>query len=390
MSLKLIYGRAGCGKSYYCLNDIKLKMKQSSSSPLILIVPEQFSLQCEKDLIKTVGDRGAQKAEVLSFRRMAHRVFSEVGGLARKDINPAGKSILIYKIFEKSKDCLKVFSKAIKQKGFVNTFSEIIAELKRYDITPDELKKITDDITENDLLKDKLREISIIYEEYEKMLHEKYTEPDDHLTELYKRLDSSQQFNGVEIWIDEFSGFTPQEYKIIEKLLVKAKRVNVCLCTEYLSTEYYAGNIDIFSPVTNTAKKLIMIAKDNNIPIEIPVYIKGDNGCLPRFKESQEIQHLEKYFFSYPYKTYNQRTTDISIFTASNIYSEIEEIARDITRLCMDEGFKYRDIAVVSRNLKAYEKMISAIFKDHNIPCFIDARRDISDNSLVQMVLLLF
>ncbi|HHW31951.1 MAG TPA: helicase-exonuclease AddAB subunit AddB [Clostridiaceae bacterium] len=390
MSLRLIYGRAGSGKSRYCLEDIKSRLRQPGSSPLILIVPEQFSFQCEKNLIKAVGDRGTERAEVLSFRRIAYRVFGEVGGLSRKNITPAGKSILIYSILEEVKNDLKVFAKSVKQKGFINSVSEIIGELKRYDVSPIELKNMADKISDNVLLRDKLREISLIYEIYETRLHENYTEPEDHLGELCNKLEISRQFDGGEFWIDEFSGFTPQEFKVIEKLLLKAERVNICLCTDCLSSEDYTGSLDIFTSVINTAEKLIRLAKKNNIPVEDPVCLKGDGNVLPRFKESSEMQHLESQFYSFPYKIYDKSTTDISIFAASNIYTEIEEIARDITRLCREEGFKYRDIAVVSRNLPAYEKMISVIFKEYNIPCFIDTRRDICSNPLIRMILLAF
>ncbi len=127
MSLRFIYGRAGSGKSYYCLNDIKERMDRGITNPLVLLVPEQFSLQAERDLVKTMGTGGIIKTEVLSFKRMAYRVFNEVGGITHTRINSAGKCMVIHKILENMKDDLKIFSKSAGQQGFVNTVSDLIA-----------------------------------------------------------------------------------------------------------------------------------------------------------------------------------------------------------------------------------------------------------------------
>jgi len=400
MSLRLVYGRAGSGKSFFCLNDIKSKLNDGRNTPLILVVPEQFTLQAEKNLVKAVGTGGIMRAEVLSFRRMAHRVFNEVGGAVRRHINSAGKCMLICRVIDSMKDELKVFSKAARQQGFVGIISDMIAEFKRYNVTPEHLKNVGKRIDVDELLKSKLEEIGAIYEKFEKKLHERYIDSDDDLTELAKKVQSSGYLDGAEIWIDEFSGFTPQEYKVIEELLKKAERVSICLCTDCLEGNCDIDGTDVFSPSRNAAARLLRIAGSCGIGVEEPVRCGADrksgisledgtdfDAGAGRFRHSREIAHLERNIFSYPYKVFPYKTRDIKIFSAANIYSEVEDTARDIISLCRDRGVRFRDIAVVTRNLEGYEGLIRAIFGEYGIPYFIDRKKDIDDHPLIRLVL---
>lgn len=388
MSLRFIYGRAGSGKSHFCLNDIKSRIDGGATNPLILLVPEQYSLQAEKNLIKALGNKGIIKAEVLSFRRLAYRVFDEVGGITFPRINPASKCMIIYKILEKMKDHFKIFSKASKQQGFVNTISDIITEFKKYNVTPLDIEKILCDINDNNLLKSKLNELNSIYAQFEWSLEERYRDADDDLSLLSEKLERSNQFIGAEVWIDEFSGFTPQEYKVVGKLIKKAGIVNMCLCLDCIPDAINVDNTDIFSPVKNVANKILTLAKEADTKVELPIILKDEP--FYRFKDSSELVHLEKYFFSFPYSKYSGTTKDISIFSSVNIYSEIEDTAREIVKLCRDFGLRYKDIAVVSGNLENYEKLIGAIFTDYSIPFFIDKKVDITDNPIVQLISSMF
>ncbi|MDW8802021.1 helicase-exonuclease AddAB subunit AddB [Clostridium sp. A1-XYC3] len=384
MGLKFIYGRAGSGKSHYCLNSIKKRIEEGCADPLILLVPEQFSFQAQKNLIKAVGEEGMLKAQVLSFKRMAHIVFNEVGGLTRQHINNAGKSMLIHRIMEQNNDKFKVFSKAAKKQGFITTVSDIITEFKRYNITTDTLKSTAERI-ENQYLRNKLEDITLIFNQFEKTLHEKYIDEEDELTMLIEKLDKCPIFDEAEIWVDEFSSFTPQQYCILEKLLRKAKRVSITLCEDDLTKDGVVDNTDVFSQTKITEKRLLELVKNNNVKYEKPLALK----CSPcyRFKDSNELQHLEAHLFSYPYKACKGETADIHILKALNKYVEIEETARDIVTLCRDKGFRFKDIAVVSGDLDGYESLVRAVFREYNIPYFIDKKREIDHNPIVVLII---
>lgn len=381
MSLRFIYGRAGSGKTEFCLSDIKKRIEDNESYPLILLVPEMFTFQAEKSLLKRVHIDKNLRIQALSFKTMASRVFSEVGDLVHMHMKPCGRAMLIYRIIDEVKNDLKVFSKSARQQGFINTVSQIITELKRFEVTPDILKGAVDNV-DNIMLKDKLDDISLIFSSFEKSLHEKYIDAEDEMALLANKIEDSTQFNGAEIWMDGFSGFTPQQYRVIEKLLKKASRINICLCSDGKGGPY--DKTEVFAPTKATEERLLRLCMDNNISLEEPVDLNIE--ALPRFKDSRELVHLERYIYSYPYNRHEGKTEDINIFKAVNIYSEIEEMARNIVSQCRDNNMRFSDITVASRDLKRYEKLIKAIFTEYNIPYFIDQKRDIKSNPIVVFI----
>lgn len=381
MSLRIIYGRAGSGKSTFCLNEIKSSLKQGQALRHIIIVPEQFSFQAEKRLIKALGASGINGVEVLSFGRLSHRVLGEVGGIVRKHINPAGKSILVYTIMERLKESLRVFSRASGQRGFVNTLCGTISEFKRYNITPDAVTGL-EEASINTQLKDKLHDIGLIYGDFEKRLHDKYIDSDDDLDLLAEKLEQCKLFEASEIWLDEFSGFTPQEYAVIEKLMAKAVRVNVTLCTDCLADDLALEEADAFLPVKAASARLKRLATDIQVKVDAPVALKSDG-----VKYNNELAFLEANLYTYLHGTYKGNTRYLSLYEAPNIYAEAESTARDILKKCREEGLRYRDIAVITGDLALYEKVIRVVFGEYGIPCFIDRKKDITGHPLVLLVL---
>ncbi len=385
MSLQFIYGRAGSGKTFQCLNQIKSKLLENKSKKLVLLVPEQYTLQAERDLINVLKTGGILKTEVLSFRRMAYRVLNEVGGITYPHLHPAGKCMIIYRILDKMKDEFAIFQKSANCKGFVNTISTLITELKRYNVHPDNLDSVLKHLDEENYLKYKLNEIKLIYTEFENILSKSYRDADDELTVLAGKLDETHMYDAAEIWIDGFSGFTPQEYAVISKLMQKADKLYITICTDVLEDERGIDLSDVFSSAKKSYRKLIDIAGNSNTAVLSPI---GLNGVKPpRFKDSEELRWLEDNYNSYSYKCYQKSTKDIELFESVNIYSEIEECARDIIMQCRDNGLRYKDITVVTRNLAGYENLIEVIFEQYEIPCFIDSKTEITNHPLVRLVL---
>ncbi len=386
MSLRIIFGRAGSGKTRFCLNEIKSRIASGETNPLILLVPEQFTFQAERELISVLETGGILKTEVLSFRRLAFRVFNEAGGITYPHIHSAGKCMILYRILDRLKDDLQVFSRSAERQGFVNSLSALITEFKRYNVTPETLESTVMYIEEGNPLRIKLRELATIYALFEETLAKRYRDTDDDLTLAAEKLDFTSIYDHAEIWIDGFDGFTPQEYKLIGKLLRKARRVNVSLCTDCLEDgEDGFKGIDIFSTVKRAYKKLIKIAAENDVPVESPVFLNKEP--LYRFEKNPELSHLEKYLYAYPYKVYKEKTGNISLFYSANVFSEIEACARDIVRLCREKGLRFRDVGVIAGNLAEYESLVEVIFEEYGIPCFIDRKVEIANHPLVCLIL---
>lgn len=386
MSLRLVYGRGGCGKSTWCMRAIKEEALKGSGRPLVLVVPEQFSFQAGRNLLEEAGEEITSKVDVLSFRRMAYEVFMETGGLGRKYINPAGKAMLIYSVMDESRDSFKTFTRSAKQKGFTEDVGKLITEFKRYSVSPETLKEASELSNDDENLKNKLSDLYIIYSGFEKHIREKYIDADDDLTVLSEKLEDCGIFDGAQFWVDEFSSFTPQEYLVLEKLIQKGD-VNITLPVYGPSNfyDYEYDYTDVFAPIRNTEFKLMKLCSRLNVKLKNPVIL--DSRVCKRFKDSRELNHMEKNFFSYPFKKYIGECSDIGIYKAANRFEEVQHIARSITAVCREKGCRYRDIAVVARSMDMYEGTIEAVFGEYGIPYFIDSKRSIENSPVIVLVL---
>ncbi|MGH4123001.1 MAG: helicase-exonuclease AddAB subunit AddB [Clostridium sp.] len=384
MSLRFIYGGAGKGKSRFCLEDIKERQVEECEKSLVLLVPEQFSFQAEKNLIKVVGSTGIKNVQVLSFNRLAYKVFSEVGGITCKPMDTSGKAMLIHSIMQKKQEKFKVFSAASRQKGFVDNVAGAITEFKKYGISVEDLNVVKEKLGETPLLIDKITDLSLIYGEFDNILNQNYVDPDDDLTRLYSALDECNIFDGCEFWLDEFTGFTPQQYGIIEKLYKKAKRVNITLPLK--SSEHSKGmdEADAFYSIKFTEDKLLKIAEETGTSLEKSIELQENKEH--KFKDNAELSFLEKNYFAFPYTPSTEKCENIKVFKGLNAYSEIEHVAKDILRICRDEHVRFNKIAVVTRDLPSYEKLIKAIFTEYKIPLFIDKKKDITSNPLIVLI----
>lgn len=386
MGLRFILGRGGSGKSTYILDEIKKNVKSEDTTPVIMLVPEQYTFETEKRISKLfVGDDKDRflRSRILSFKTMASIVFSQVGGLTDININSSGKAMMTYKAIESVSKELDVFSKATSQSGFVSSISEIISELKQYNIDPDMLENVANDI-ENEALKLKLRDISKIYKEFEEKLHENYVDSQDILNSLADKIEKCDYFNGAYIYIDEFTGFTPNQYRVLKALLKKAKEVNISLTLDNINKGNY-NKADVFSRTKFTYERLVKICEEEGIKVLSPVNL--NDGDIKRFRGNEELLHLEKYYNSYPYKTYDKETKNIQIKEFNNLYSEVEQIAKEIVSLVRDKNIRYKDITVATRDLNRYDFLVQSIFNEYNIPNFIDKKREAKSNPIVVLII---
>ncbi|MDU5261051.1 MAG: helicase-exonuclease AddAB subunit AddB [Clostridium celatum] len=383
MGIRFIFGRAGSGKSYYCLNQIKKKLTNDKNNKLIMLVPDQYTFQTEKKLLEYVGEKSLLRAEVLSFKRMATRVFDKCGGRAINVIEDSGKNMLIYKLLRDKGEELKYFNRISKQQGFVGIVSKSITEFKKYNISEEILKEKELEI-ENKDLKEKVSDLASIYETFNESLHKGYIDSEDILSILAKKLKECDLYNGAEIWVDEFTTFTPQQLEVLKVLAKQCKNVNITLCSDG-EIQFTEGETDIFDVIKNTENRILKMMQENNISYKEPVNLNKKN--IYRFRESKELGHIEKYFFNYPFKIYKGECKDIRLYKANNNYSEIEWVAQDILKLVRDKGYRYKDIAVVCREIDSYDKITSVIFNEYNIPYFLDKKREILSNPLVVLII---
>ncbi|MDK2828655.1 MAG: ATP-dependent helicase/nuclease subunit [Clostridium butyricum] len=388
MSIRFIYGRAGIGKSTWCINSIAENIKKDDENKLILIVPEQYIFNTENRILKSIGESALLRTQVLSFKKMAHEVFEECGGRVKEIIKESGRNMLIHKVLNEKIESLEYFRKISREQGFYEIVSDVISEFKKYNVEVDSLRNIEESIQESDLY-NKIRELSIIYEAFNEEMNEGYIDGDDELTLLGKKLLENDIYTNSEVWIDEFSTFTPQQLEIIRLLARRCKRVNITLCMDNRDNSNGNQDItDVFNTIKNTENKILKIMKENNISYDKPINLNmiNVNEGYNRFKNSPELEHIEKYFFTYPFNSFNGKCENVKLYKANNIYDEIERVAKSITALIRSGKYRYKDISVVCRNIDDYEKITSVIFKDYEIPYFLDKKLELLNNPLIILI----
>lgn len=376
MSLKIIYGKSGTGKSTYIFNEIAEKIKNGNRK-IYIITPEQFSFTAEKKLLDSIELTSVISAEVLTFNRMAYRVMKEVGSARSKNLSSSSKSMILYNILSEQKSNLKFIGKSSEN---VEMIATQITEFKKHGITVESLKNVINN-TESKYLKAKLNDMLTVYEKYTEKISSDYIDENDSLTILAEYLEFVHDFDNTDIYIDEFVGFTHQEYEILRKLLVKANEVSITVCTDDINLSQNPDT-DIFYSNKMTVDKIYYLAKQENVKIEKPINLDK----IYRFK-TKELAHMEENIYTYPYRKYEARNENIQLFLAKNQYSEIENVAKNIVKLVRDKNYRYNDISVITKDLEGYSNLCKAIFAKYEIPVFIDEKKDLSQNILVRYIL---
>lgn len=384
MGIRFIYGRAGSGKSTYCLNSIKDRVNDNNGNRLIYLVPEQYTFQRETMLLKDVGEEGLLRAQVLSFKTMAQRVFEECGGRVHDRMRDSGKSMLIHKILQESEEDLQYFNRISKEQGFTDIISDTITEFKKYNVTPSVLREGITKVDDEEL-QSKLTDLANIFEKFDLSISENLVDTDDELTYLANKLSNCGLYDDAEIWIDEFTTFTPQQMEVIKVLAKRCKGVNIALCMDEVSSGDGSEVTDIFNSLKTTELRILNMMRNEHIGYEKPVNL--NNNKNNRFKYNDELKHLEKYFFTYPFKGYKQDVNTIRLYKANNSYDEVENVAKEILSFVRDKGYRFRDISVVCRNIDDYEKVATVIFNEYDIPFFLDKKIDILSNPLIVLIL---
>lgn len=368
--LKIIYGKSGTGKSQKIYEDIKENLLNEK---IFLIVPEQSNLTTEQNLINYLNVKSLINCQVLTLSRMAFRILEEQSKENRKTLTKSGKAMIIYDILKKEEKKLKFLGKSDRN---VDIIINMITELKKHNIT-EEILGNTEILDEYTRLK--IEDIKLIYQKYNDKIKENFIDENDILSIIAEKIKYSKMFENSLIYIDNFNGFTPQEYIVFEELLKASQNISVAVTADNL--EVGDKELDLFYFNKIFAKKLIEIAKKNNKNIKL-------DFCEKNLRiNNEELNFLEKSLSSNKFKVYDKELKNIKLFLANNPYSEIEYIAEEILKLVKEENYKYNEIAIVTNNLEEYSLDSKVIFDKYNIPVFIDEKKDLNQNILIKYIL---
>lgn len=389
MSLQFILGGSGSGKSYYIYEKIIKESIECPNTNYLVIVPEQFTLQTQKDLVSMHPNKGIMNIDVLSFLRLAYRVFEELGGNQRLVLEDTGKSMIVKKVVMEKKNDLILYGANIKKQGFIDEMKSVLSELFQYSIGRDELEQMYEVSKSKPMLQNKLKDIITIYQGFKDFLEDKYITAEEILDVLCDVMDDSNILSNMVICFDGFTGFTPSQYKLLQKLLVRAKKVYVTVTMDEREQNKKQEEHELFYLSGKTIDKLSKLASEARVDIDEPIVmeLQGEKAFVPyRFIGSDALCALERNIFRYPYRPYNKEQDDISIIATKDARSEVVHTILTIQDLLRENSYRYRDIAVVTGDIEQYGDLIKREFEIANIPCFIDNKKDIITNPIVEFI----
>lgn len=362
--LNFIYGLAGSGKTAK-VNKLISSLVKTDGEQVIYVVPEQFSFTSERKMLELLGPVDCNMVEiVMSFTHLADSVYKLYGANNLPSLDNGSKSILMSLAIDSVADKLEIYSNKAQYFSFISEMSSLSTELKRGECSTLSLENAAKNI-DDELLKKKLSDISLILESYDSLLSGCYYDPDDKLTVLSKVLEDYPFFEGKTVFIDGFTGFTQQEYKIIEKMLLQSKDVYVCICTDKLY-ESQGDRLGVFAPSYQTVRRLMALAKKNSIRIN-----DGDETVTEN-RKTPEMEFIAKNFLQNTNETFPE-CENIEIICAKNRIEECDFVASEVKRL-LKQGYRCREIAIVSRDSDSYEDYMKTALMKCEVPVFFDRR----------------
>lgn len=373
MPLKIICGRSGTGKTERLFS----AFANSAAKKRIWLVPESFSSEAERMAVERLGGLGPNGAEVYSFRRMARAVREQFAAFGREYLTAADRVLLMSTVLEGHADRLQLLKRAAASPAFVSVLLDLVSEWKRYGITPEQLTAFCESAKESPL-KAKLTDLSLLYAAYEARLADRYADPEDDITLLAEQLPKTDYLDGAEWFLDGFYEFTKPELDILGTLLKKGSNVTVALLCDGVK-----GGSDTFAAIRRTAEKLMQKAAEAGVSVE-DITLLTDRH---RFANAPDLAFAEA-LLAEAETTPPESAEHLSVTVCPDVYEELHAAAREVLRLCREEGYRFSETALLARDLAPYKNMLPQIFRSYGIPVFLDDKAAALTHPVVRFCLL--
>ncbi|HAK58554.1 MAG TPA: hypothetical protein DCP06_06205 [Lachnospiraceae bacterium] len=382
MSLKLITGVSGSGKTTRAFDICLERAKADPGSQVIVIVPDQFSQEAAGLFLKKC--ECILNIDVLSFRRLAYRALEEYAGEKRVILSDEGKIMLLRKVLSENKNKLEYFKKGLDRPGFLDECKSLLSEFMEYDVGDDEISVLIDEFGAESRSAAKLRDLKLIYDEMEARLGETYRFAEELIPSLTDKVDRLSFLKNATVCLDDFTGFSPVQYELIGRLMKHCR--DVIVTVTYDNT---GSRDELFSLSVNTIKKLIHIAGEQGVGVdEITVVGSGEDKGSYRLK-SDSLSFLEKHLFAYDNKRYTGEIGDIAIRECKNERAEARFAAWESARY-IRAGVDPSSIAVICGDLERYAPHLKRYFDEAGVPYFIDKKMNIGTNPLSEFIMSFF
>lgn len=380
MGLQFILGPARSGKTSYVYERIIRESMEHPKQEFFLLVPDQSTLNAQRELVARHPCHGTMNIDVVGFFRLAYRIFEELSYVPKDLLEDEGKSMVIRKVMEKNKKKLKIFGSSMKKAGFIEELKSFFAEMYQYDISKKDLEEAAGNM-EHPGLKAKMDDILLVMDAFEDYIEGRYLISEQLLDVLADKIEDSRKLRDAVFYLDGFTGFTPIQRKVIQKLLKIGKQVYVTLTADENSIYREYREYELFAMPKRERRMLILDAKEMGIQIDPDIF------CHPDASGSKELRHLERNLFRYPCGKWKGECEDLQISQVMNPRMESRMIASQIETLVRKEGYLYKDIVVLTADLESYEGELERSFQDFHIPYFVDANRKLKNNPCIETIL---
>ena len=389
MALQFYFGPSGSGKSKRLHQDVLYMAAKDPDCNFLFLVPDQFTMQTQTDLVKESPGGGIMNIDVLSFGRLTHRIFEETGYGRKPVLDDTGKSLVLRKVASSVKEELPVLSGNLNKIGYIHEIKSAISEFKQYGLSVERVGELAEFSKSRGTLYYKLKDLKTLYQAFDTYVAERFITTEDTLALLSRAVHESKIMKNSVVIFDGFTGFTPIQYRLIAELMELSRMVIVSVTLGEGENPYrIMGEQELFYLSKKTVRDLQKWAQKRNVRQAEDVYL--GKGGLPRFRESRELAHLEKQLFRYPLKPYEESQKDsipaIQIREAMSPAGEVRGACILIKKLVLEQNYSYRDIAVVTGELETYGDFFEREAATYDIPVFIDRTRGILLNPFLEYI----
>ena len=384
MSLRFYFGPSGSGKSHRIYEEIMQRAAQEPGRNFLIIVPDQFTMQTQKDLVMCSDRGGILNIDVLSFGRLSHRILEEVGTKEMPVLDDTGKSLVLQKIAADLKDQLPAMGSLLHKQGYIHEVKSAISEFMQYGISTQDMDKLIASAEKRGALAMKLRDLKTLYRGFQDYIRDHFITTEETLDVLRRSLVKSKILPDSVVVFDGFTGFTPIQNRLIQELMRVCEETIVTVTIGEEEDPYQMdGEQKLFHLSKKTVADLVKLAAEAEVTRGEDVFVKGGPN---RFTEASALCYLEQNLFRYQYEPYTEKQCEIRMFEALSPREEVHQTALYIRKLIREEGLTYRDIAVVIGDLEGYASYVETEFGQLEIPCFLDRTRGIVLNPMIEYI----
>lgn len=384
MALQFVLGSSGSGKTEYIYDRLVREAGEHPKKNYLVIVPEQFTMQTQQKLVELAPNHAIMNVDVLSFKRLAYRVFDDLGMQDIQVLEETGKNLVLRRLAQEQEETLTVLRANMNRMGYIGEVKSMISELVQYRISPEQLLALTEDQTISPVLSAKLRDVATMYRAFCDFMKDSFVTAEEILNVLKNLVPQSETLRDAVLVFDEFTGFTPIQNDLMKELFRVTERIYVTLTIDASEDFYHCrGEEELFALSKKTILSLMKMAEDLHVPVAEPIVLT--DSAHKRFCRAPALAFMEQNLFRLRSQKYTDPVEEIHLTVVKNPQEELVLVARQINAL-IRQGYRYREMAVVTGAVETYQSYIDPLFTKYEIPYFMDTTREVLFHPFIEFI----